>query len=88
MTVPVPEGNSPLSLALQRRLGRDKASRLCPYSSDVDLFGYGESVIRYSGANGRYSGASGTNFLARAGTLTFPTEFFTAFRAPRALLRR
>jgi hypothetical protein len=32
-------------LALQRRLGRGKASRLCPCSSDVDLFDYGESVI-------------------------------------------
>jgi hypothetical protein len=32
-------------LALQRRLGRGKASRLCPCSSDVDLFGYGEGVI-------------------------------------------
>jgi Uncharacterized protein conserved in bacteria (DUF2252) len=32
-------------VALQRRLGRGKASRLCPCSSDVDLFGYGESVI-------------------------------------------
>ena len=32
-------------LALQRRLGRSKASRLCPGNSDVDLFGYGESVI-------------------------------------------
>src|SRR6266852_7730431 len=35
---------SPL-MALQRRLGRGKASRLCPCSSDVDLFGYGESVV-------------------------------------------
>src|ERR1700730_836586 len=33
------------AVALQRRLGRGKASRLCPCSSDVDLFGYGESVI-------------------------------------------
>jgi len=32
-------------LALQRRLGGGKASRLCPSSSDVDLFGYGESVV-------------------------------------------
>src|SRR6267143_1371019 len=32
-------------MALQRRLGRGKASRLCPCSSDVDLFGYGEGVI-------------------------------------------
>src|ERR1700736_5506563 len=37
-------GMGPL-LALQRRLGRGKASRLCPCSSDVDLFGDGESVI-------------------------------------------
>ncbi len=34
-----------LLMALQRRLGRGKASRLCPCSSDVDLFGYGEGVI-------------------------------------------
>jgi len=32
-------------LTLQRRLGGGKASRLCPGSSDVDLFGYGESVV-------------------------------------------
>ena len=32
-------------LALQPRLERGKACRLCPCSSDVDLFGYGESVI-------------------------------------------
>ncbi len=32
-------------VALQRQIGRGKASRLCPRSSDVDLFGYGESVI-------------------------------------------
>ena len=29
----------------QRLLGGGKASRLCPGSSDVDLFGYGESVV-------------------------------------------
>ena len=38
------KGQGP-ELALQRRLGRGKASRLCPRSSDVDLFGYGKSVI-------------------------------------------
>ena len=32
-------------LALQRRLGRSKASRLCPGNSDVDLLGYGEGII-------------------------------------------
>ena len=32
-------------LTLQRRLKRGNASRLCPGNSDVDLFGYGESVI-------------------------------------------
>jgi hypothetical protein len=32
-------------MALQGRLGRGKAGRLCLRSSDVDLFGYRESVI-------------------------------------------
>ena len=32
-------------VALQRQLERGKAGRLCPGSSDVDLFRYGESVI-------------------------------------------
>jgi len=32
-------------LALQRRLERGKASRLCLRSSEVGLFGYGKSVI-------------------------------------------
>jgi hypothetical protein len=32
-------------MTLQRRFGRGKASRLCPGSSDADLFGDGEGVI-------------------------------------------
>ena len=34
-------------VALQRRLGRGKASRLCPGSSDVNLFSYGEGIIDF-----------------------------------------
>jgi hypothetical protein len=32
-------------VAPHRRLRRGDASRLCPFSQDVDLFGYGESVV-------------------------------------------
>jgi hypothetical protein len=32
-------------MALERRFGRGQAGRLCSCSSDVDLFGYGESVV-------------------------------------------
>jgi ABC-type oligopeptide transport system ATPase subunit len=44
-------------------LKRGNASRLCPGNSDVDLFGYGESVIRFRLASSR---AEGRELIAEA----------------------
>jgi hypothetical protein len=53
MSVKIPGQSRYPDMALQRRLGRGQASRLCPCSSDVDLFGYGETLIGLNAEVGR-----------------------------------